>query len=207
MVHWAQAVLLIATITALPGPIQKASKPTSCDPPGMVDTERLGAVLAARGVTVGVDFKALIVEIEEREGCGLVYRYYDHNGTSAEREGWWPASAVKLLAAVAALERLHGWGFGPAASVTFHYLEEDLGDVTLTVEEIVRAAITPSDNTAYDRLIEIAGYEWLNDIFLTDANGLGASVLQRGYGGRHRYADSGRGSLRNAPESPLPREP
>ena len=169
----------------------------------MVDTERIGALLAQRGVAIGADFKALIVEIEEHEVCGTVYHYYDHNGTSAERDGWWPASAVKLLAAVAALERLSGWGFGPTATVTFHYREKDLGDVTLSVEDLVRAALIPSDNTAYDRLVEIAGYEWLNEVFLSDAYGLGASVLQRGYGGRHRYADSNRGSLQNAPRITL----
>jgi hypothetical protein len=107
---------------------------------------------------------------------------------------------VKILAAVAALERLHSWGFGPTAKVTFEYSEADGGPVTFTVAEIVRAAITPSDNVAYDRLVEIAGYEWLNDSFLSDANGLGATILQRGYGGRHRYAESGRGSLRHSPQ-------
>ena len=106
---------------------------------------------------------------------------------------------MKLLAAVAALERLRGWGFGPETKVTFGYCEADGGPVTQTVEEVVRAAITPSDNVAFDRLVEIAGYEWLNESFLSDGRGLGASVLQRGYGGRHRYPDTGRGSLRHSP--------
>lgn len=174
-----------------------------CTTPRMVDTETLGKVLRSLGADVGPDFKGLVITIEEKAGCGLLYRTFDHNGTSAERTSWWPASTVKLLAAVAALERLTEWGFGPATTVTFHYTEAEGGPVTQTVEEIVRAAITPSDNTAYDRLVELAGYEWLNDTFLSDANGLGASVLQRGYGGRHRYADSGRGSLRTSPKITL----
>jgi beta-lactamase class A len=201
---WMHALALLATaLFGLAEGEELGQAPVICQQPRMVDTDRLGEVLKARGVEVGGDFKALIVRIEEQPGCGLVYRAYDHNGTSAERESWWPASTVKLLAAVAALERLHQWEFTPAASVTFHYAEAEGGEVTQTVSDIVRAAISPSDNTAFDRLVELAGYEWLNDVFLSDANGLGASVLQRGYGGRHRYADSGRGSLRNAPRITL----
>ncbi len=195
--------LLTPALLGVGGGEEPGQIPVICQQPRMVDTERLGELLKVRGVDVGPDFKALVVVILEQPGCGLVYRTYDHNGTSAETESWWPASTVKLLAAVAALERLHQWGFSPAASVTFHYAEAEGGEVSQTVTDIVRAAIIPSDNTAFDRLVEIAGYEWLNDLFLSDANGLGASVLQRGYGGRHRYADSGRGSLRNAPKITL----
>ncbi len=185
------------TITA------RAEEKTICSQQRLMDSERLGEVLREQGYVPGEDFKALVVEIETREGCGLLYRYYDYEGTSGEGRSWWPASTVKLLAAVAALERLHSWGFGPAARVTFEYREIEGGPATLTVEQIVRGAITPSDNVAYDRLVEIAGYEWLNDIFLSDDKGLGGSVLQRGYGGRHRYADSGRGSLRHSPRITL----
>jgi hypothetical protein len=172
----------------------------SCPQARLMDSERLEVALKEQGFVPGDDFKALVIEIEKREGCGLLYRYYDYRGTAGEGKSWWPASTVKILAAVAALERLHSWGFGPTAKVTFEYSEANDGPVTFTVAEIVRAAITPSDNVAYDRLVEIVGYEWLNDSFLSDAKGLGASILQRGYGGRHRYADSGRGSLRHAPQ-------
>jgi len=165
----------------------------------MVDTETLGKLLTARGFEPNEDFKALVVSIRETKECGLQYSYYDYRGTSAHRDNWWPASTVKIFAAVAALEKLRHQGFSPRAKLTFHYEEEKLGDVSLSVEKLVRKTITPSDNTSFDRLVEIVGYEALNGRFFTAEKGLGATVLQRGYGGRHRYQDSGRGSLRHSP--------
>ena len=171
----------------------------SCESPKLIDTEKLAQLFAAQGFDPGPDFKALVVVIDDTDRCGLQYRYYDYKGTAGHRDNWWPASTVKIFAAVAALSRLREWKFSPSAEVTFHYTDEQPGEVTTTVEDIVRKALTPSDNTAYDRLVEITGYEWLNDWILSDEYTLGSTVLQRGYSGRHRYADSGRGSLRHNP--------
>ncbi len=171
-----------------------------CEREVMVDTEVLGPLLVAQGYTPGKDFKALVVEIRDTDRCGYMYRYFDYKGTSAERDTWWPASAVKLYAAVGALSRLREWKFSPAAKVTYHYSEKDGGPVTVTVEEVVKAALIPSDNTAFDRLVEIAGYEWLNEWILSEEYGVTGTKLLRGYSGRHRYADSGRGSLRHNPK-------
>lgn len=50
-----------------------------------------------------------------------------------------------------------------------------------TVADIYDAAIRDSDNQAYDRLVQIAGVDWLNQSFLTRANGFGVTVIQRSY--------------------------
>ncbi|HVF14494.1 MAG TPA: serine hydrolase [Acidimicrobiales bacterium] len=97
-------------------------------------------------------------------------------GGGALGSDFWPASSVKVLAAIGALEYLHGLGFSGAATVT-------MGDETFVVADVYRAAITESDNAAYDRLVRIAGLDWLNTVFLTAANGFPESVIQRAYSG------------------------
>ncbi|HVF14747.1 MAG TPA: serine hydrolase, partial [Acidimicrobiales bacterium] len=97
-------------------------------------------------------------------------------GGGALATDFWPASTVKVLAAVGALEYLHGLGFSGAATVT-------MGDEIFAVADVYRAAITESDNAAYDRLVRIAGVDWLNTVFLTAANGFAESVIQRSYSG------------------------
>jgi hypothetical protein len=83
---------------------------------------------------------------------------------------------VKPLAAVGALEFLGQLGFTGAATVTF----DDGGD-TWNVRDLYVAAITDSSNDAYDRLVQIAGVDWLNATFLTPENGFPDSVIQKSY--------------------------
>jgi hypothetical protein len=197
---------------------------------GIVDSERLPELLAERGYVADKSFKALVVEVVELKEGGHCYRYFDFNGTANDRENWWPASNIKIFAAVGALVKLSEWGFGPKAILHFAYTTsklwsrdelpqkdrkrakelkhrarlkkkgkwKPLEDVEITVSRLLRKAITHSDNRSYDRLVELADYEWLNDVLLADRYNLGRTTLQRSYGGRVRYADSWRGSLRHA---------
>jgi beta-lactamase class A len=190
-------VVILMLVSLLVSP---AVAEESCESPPLINTEKLAELFAASEFDPGPDFKALVVAISDTPRCGLRYRYYGYKNTAGHRDNWWPASTVKIFAAVSALSRLREWKFSPAAEVTFHYTDEKLGEVSMTVEDVVRKALTPSDNTAYDRLVEIGGYEWLNDWILSDEYTLGSTVLLRGYSGRHRYADSGRGSLRHNPK-------
>ncbi|MDQ3898250.1 MAG: class A beta-lactamase-related serine hydrolase, partial [Actinomycetota bacterium] len=50
-----------------------------------------------------------------------------------------------------------------------------------TVSDLYDEAIRYSSNDAYDCLVEIAGVDWLNEVFLTPANGFTATVIQRSY--------------------------
>ena len=140
----------------------------------------LPTLLSQSGFTPPEGFKALVVVLPKRGAAGPA-RAYDWHGTSADRDNWWPASSVKLFAAVAALETTHRLGFGPRTQVTYEYPE---GPVTLRLDRIVKDALIPSNNLAYDRLIEIAGFDALHRQFFTKQHGFQNTVLLRAYGGR-----------------------
>lgn len=96
-------------------------------------------------------------------------------GGGAGATDFWPASSVKLLAAVGALEFLHERGFSGSASV-------DFGDgAQWSVRELYRSAVVHSENSAYDALVGIAGVDWLNTVFLTPEKGFPVTVVQKAY--------------------------
>lgn len=177
---------------------------------GQVDRDLLPQLLAARAFVPPKGFKALVVRIDATPGEGFRYTGYDYLGTSHDREDWWPASSIKTLAAVAALEKTRTMGFTPRAAVTFHYAK---GDVTNSLEWLVKEALIPSNNTAFDRLVEIVGFDWMNGTFLSAKKGYHDTVLLRGYSGRVLDPKTRHGLLRHSPavtlvegktEKPLP---
>ena len=197
------AVAALSSETAAADPIQpppsagarKAAPETSRILP--TNSEILPRLLAARGYTAPETFKAIIIEI--LPGPDGMPRYYpmDFAGTATVRDNWWPASTVKLYAAVAALERLRALGFDPTkASVTYDY--ED-GPFTQSFEEILRRAITDSKNPEFDRLVDIVGAARLNRRFLTDKNGIRDTVMLRCYSGRTMNPETGHCSNRVSP--------
>jgi hypothetical protein len=109
-----------------------------------------------------------------KEAGGLAYEDYEGGG-GALGFNFWPASSIKVLAAVGALEFLGQQGFTGAATVRFG------GGAPRTVRSIYDAAIRISDNAAYDLLVEIAGVDWLNKEFLSPARGFPRTVIQRSY--------------------------
>ncbi len=105
-------------------------------------------------------------------------RYVDYvAGGGALASDFWPASSIKVLAALGALEFVGSQGFTGAATVTF-----DTG-YSATLREIYESAIVGSDNFDYDILILIAGFDRLNAEFLSPARGFPTSVIQRSYAG------------------------
>mgnify|MGYP000911234836 CR=1 FL=1 len=141
-----------------------------------VNSEALPRLLEAAGYTPDPSFKAYIIAFERKPDGNTIQHRFDYKGTSLDRDNWWPASMVKLYAAVAALEVLHAHKFSPKASITFHY--ED-GDVTQTITRLVRQAITPSNNAAFDRLVEIVGFDAMNQWF--QIKGIKDTVFLRSY--------------------------
>lgn len=147
--------------------------------PGLTETRpmddlTLPAALQDAGVVVPPEGNVYAAVVEDGP-AGLRYDEFEAGGGATATE-FWPASSVKLLAAVGALEFLHGLNFTGAASVTF-------GDgAEWQVQELYRAAVEHSDNEAYDRLVELAGVEWLNEEFLTLENGFPVTVIQKAYG-------------------------
>lgn len=173
-------------------PVRKASRESSNTrwTPDHLDRSTLPRLLAEAGFRPPDGFKALVVWVSP--GADIPeYLFYDYDGTSQDRDDWWPASTIKVFAAVAALERLRGWGFTPKATVTFHYPK---GEVVRSAEWLVRQAITHSDNAAFDQLVEIVGGDEMN-AWLRDQH-LHHTVLLRGYSRRYMDRRSGHGILR-----------
>ena len=109
-----------------------------------------------------------------RDPAGLTYDDYQAGG-GALAANFWPASSIKLLAAVGALEFVRRLGFTGAATVK-------IGDEPArTLRSIYDGAIRVSSNPDYDLLVELAGVDWLNTEFLTPARGFPATVIQRSY--------------------------
>ena len=98
-------------------------------------------------------------------------------GEGAYATDFWPASSIKVAVAVGALEFLHTMGFTGAATVS-----TDDG-WSSTVHDLYDAAISDSSNEAYDELVQVAGYDWLNNVFLTPENGFPVTVVERSYSG------------------------
>lgn len=129
---------------------------------------------------MGSVYAARIVGDPGGQGGPLHYVDYVAGGGALARD-FWPASSVKLLAALGALDFAASLGFSGGATVAV----DGLGDegYTWTLREIYQSAIAQSDNLDYDMLIRIAGFDRLNAEFLSPANGFPTTVIQRSYAG------------------------
>lgn len=92
---------------------------------------------------------------------------------------WWPASTVKIFAAVAALEAVEALGFDQRAQVRFE--RPGRRPYTRRVGWLVQKAITDSSNLAYDRLVQFVGHDALHADLLGPARGLHDTALQVPY--------------------------
>ncbi len=108
--------------------------------------------------------------------AGPAYVLYQA-GLGAFSVDFWPASTVKLLAALAALEYVRELGFTGAARVTFDPATAD------SLRAIVDRSLRISSNSDYDLTLLLAGVDRLNTEFLTPARGFPTTVLQRSYMG------------------------
>ncbi|MDJ0765133.1 MAG: serine hydrolase [Myxococcota bacterium] len=167
------------------------------DRPGMrvLDSTLLPALLKKRDYKAPPTLKMLVIEIREVSG-GFIYYPMDYLGTSDDRDDWWPASTVKLYAAIAALERIRAMGFTPQAKLTFEYKGKP---ETRQLSDLLERALVYSKNQPFDQLVEFVGCDWLNDRFLSKRNGLHQTVMLRSYFRRYAYPD-GRGSNRISPK-------
>ena len=138
----------------------------------------LGSALEAAGVSLP-DGANVFGAVVHRGGGGVRYDEYEAGG-GALADAFWPASSIKVLAAVGALEFLADLGFDGSATVAFDDDGEGDGE-TWTMRDLYEAAIALSSNEAYDRLVQIAGVDWLNREFLTPENGFPESVIQKSY--------------------------
>jgi hypothetical protein len=133
----------------------------------------IDAALATTGYKFPPGAAVYAAKITKEPG-GLAYDDFE-GGAGALGTNFWPASSIKVLAAVGALEYVGQQGFTGAANVRF-------GDsAPRTIKSIYDAAIRVSSNDDYDLLVEITGVDWLNKEFLTPARGFPKTVIQRSY--------------------------
>lgn len=183
------------------GPSENETEPSTEGPTSTtaIDTTTLPRLLRGRGFSAPDGFKARIVRLEHNAPAAV----FDWNDSAHHRENWWPASTVKLFAAVSALERVATLGMSVRSRVTFHYEEEDEEPATVRLDHLVELAIGRSDNVAFDRLVELAGYDRIHQNFLTEENGAPSTVLLRCYGQRQRDDEAGVCTARSAPRITL----
>lgn len=145
-----------------------------------VDERTLPRLMEARGFRPPRQFKALVVEITFNAARTEVVgeRRFDWRGTSDDDDGWNPASSVKLFAGIAAAQYANELGFGASAQLTFH---GSRGDRSRSLRELIEAALGPSDNIAYNELVQFVGFDRLNGQFLSAENGLRRTALRRAY--------------------------
>lgn len=124
-------------------------------------------------------FKAL-VSVADKTSTGVVHeiRQFSYQGTSDDYSGWNPASTVKLYAAVSALLRAKSLGFTENADILFTGGNKSTQE---NLRSLVADAVGPSDNIAYNRLVQVSGYDFLNCDFLSPHNGIENTALRRAY--------------------------
>ncbi|MGH9263533.1 MAG: hypothetical protein ACRD1D_02460 [Acidimicrobiales bacterium] len=154
----------LATVT--PRPTGAVALPLS-------NPKALESQLAAAGITLPPGAAVYAAKVT-KEGGGLAYDDYQAGG-GALATNFWPASSIKVLAAVGALEFVGQHGFTGAATVAFGR------GAPRPLRSIYDGAIRVSSNADYDLLVELAGVDWLNKEFLTAARGFPATVIQRSY--------------------------
>ncbi|MBI3073639.1 MAG: serine hydrolase [Deltaproteobacteria bacterium] len=146
------------------------------------DTTKLEQILVADGVSVPANSKVAVVRITQSAGA-FSYQYFDFKGTLFS-DAFWPASTIKLFAALAALETLEDRGHSVRSNI--HYA----GGYDGPFRTVMNDALIVSDNTSYDRLMLLAGFDEINTAFLAPERGFERTVLQRSYGAYNAIRNS-----------------
>ncbi len=108
------------------------------------------------------------------------FQYYSLGDTAFQHSDgrYWPASTVKLMAAVGALHTLAKHGLTGETVLEF---TDALKRYKGTAATLYQGAITRSNNLAYDRLVIVAGFDELNSVFFSPENGFPFMKLQCPY--------------------------
>ncbi|MBK7826725.1 hypothetical protein [Nannocystis sp.] len=126
--------------------------------------------------------RALVVTV--RPGVGQPrYFHYSLGDTAFEvpRHYFHPASTVKLATSVGALWTLGALGLTGDAEIEFSDAE---GLQSGQVADMVHEALMHSSNKDYNRLVRIAGFDALNQEYLSPRWGLPEMAIQARYGNR-----------------------
>ena len=124
---------------------------------------------------------ASVCVVTERADGTPEFTWHDYRG-SADARDFWPASAIKLYAAVAALELLAERGFPLDATLTFEHREGAWTvDCARTMREMLGEIFRRSSNEDYTLLLRLVGIDRMNTRFLIPEKGFPHSALMRGY--------------------------
>jgi len=181
---------------------RKGKAVTTCNwSEGSTDTDTLKKLLKKAGFKAPDDFRALIVKTTlTKSGHGIAsQRAFAWDDRAFDFQGWNPASTVKLYSAIGALERVRELGFGPNATLTYHYPK---GDQAFTLKDLMEQAVHRSDNLPHNRLVELAGFDNLNGKVLKRL-GIRDSYVMRAYQVSDWLAEGHDRSLRDAPSITL----
>jgi hypothetical protein len=159
----------------------------------LVAAAMLFAVASASGATsLDEAIGAIVPEIRKwaaicivsRDSAGkpaFSWHEYQHTG---DRTDFWPASAIKVYAAVAALELLNERGFSLDTALIFEHRESDSGwilDCARSMREMLSEVFRRSSNEDYTLLLRFVGIDRINTQFLVAEKGFPHSALMRGY--------------------------
>lgn len=160
-------LVLLMGCTPTGSPVERTADPTTWESVVMGATD--GATLGEGGLDLPYGTSVFAARIFA--GDSPAYAFYEAGGGGFSNE-FYPASAIKLLAALGALDFAHSLGFTGAALVDGGY----------SIRQIYDAALRYSSNEDYDELVRIAGVDRLNRQFLA-AQGYTATAIQEPYGG------------------------
>jgi hypothetical protein len=149
------------------GPVVLAAAPS---PVALPERFRAAGYTLPRGASV------YAAQVLTSPGGSLRLVEYEAGG-GANGGDFWPASSVKVMVALGALDFLRTLGFTGAATVQWP------SGWSTSVRALINDAIDDSANDAYDLLVQIAGLDRLNTSFLSPANGFSDTVIQRSYAG------------------------
>ncbi|MGB1699818.1 MAG: LysM peptidoglycan-binding domain-containing protein, partial [Nannocystaceae bacterium] len=179
--------------------IPDCGQPSSASSSARVtSSDDLEALMRAEGFSPPKKFKALVTVIDfDGQRKVKARRRYGYGKTADDVYGWNPASTVKIYAAVAALLRIEKKGFTRKASVRFYGRK---GKYETTVEELVEASLIKSDNIAHNRLVQLAGFDNLNQTFFSARNGFKKSAISSAYETKKWIPMGEKASFRETPK-------
>jgi hypothetical protein len=123
-----------------------------------------------------------VCQVKEEVGK-TVFEWHDYRDTGRKTD-FWPASTIKLPAAIAAIELLNKQRIDLDAELTFQHQDKDgrwITDVGRTPREMISEVFRRSSNEDYTLLLRLTGIDWLHEHFFTAERGFPKAALMRGY--------------------------
>lgn len=137
------------------------------------DSTTLARSYAQVGYTLPAGASVFAAVIEP--GAGFARYGYFEAGQGGFNTDFWPASTIKVLSALGALEWVFTHGFTGDAQIVW---DSGFGD---RLGDIVDRAIRVSSNIDYDRTLRAAGWDFMNSDFLSEQRGFRTTVITGSY--------------------------